>query len=726
MLVGLSLIIPDPCRWRNYASSIMGLLQWTCWNTEFMILVAMAHSLTIVRRKKGDRKEGADGLAASRPTSFHSAFRSTMRSTMRSMSMGLSMTRVKGMELVMDTPIYRTVSVEKVLMWIFFQIWPTLLVWSFWGFLTNSCGARLPFQDGDAVCTVSEKTVAFLAMNIAAVGMYMVVYLFFSSRTQDDLESRSYAEMRFVRIAFGVQHSYVLPLFLVLTVSIIVLTSIKIDSCWTYVEEWLGLSAWQAAGTICACTMSYFYMPLVGRDRGVILSLLQNFCWNQKAVEMEKEARDEILKRVVNDDRATKSPIFCVETCIRHLYLANYVYSCEYDRGGDGSGDEATVATTSDEIETAPSKPSEPSISSPSSPLSPDPPPTPGCGNLDDALAIWEADVEDYRVISEPLTDTVALVLWNKNRIALAFKGTSSAQNVKTDLNVFKVVHEPRRKVEVSAGFTKSLSIPQTPYVHKGFWKSWTEEDFHLRIKDVVREYIDTHHDKREANERVEMHVTGHSLGGALATLAALDLTREFDVDTTVYTFGQPRVGNKAFATDYDAAVPRHFSVAHGQDPVARVPKGAYRKNGIRVFTSQAGDVIVSPSSLETHVINSTPVVADHFLESYRKAWMASIKQQFGPKSLSGLSQSGRDGALELASEIELGTALLGTNLDVSALESFDTHPLSEEDQHKIKLKEEKGRAKQEGREKKEGDGGDGWLPAGCAPGCAGRPKTAE
>ncbi len=639
---------------------------------------------------------------------------------MRSMNMGLSMTRVKGMELVMDAPIFRTVHVEKVVMWVFFQIWPTLLMWSFWGFLTNSCGARLPFQDGDAVCKMSDKTVAFLAMNIVAVGMYMVVYLFFSSRTQDDLESRSYAEMRFVRIAFGVQHSYVLPLFLVLTVSIIVLTSIKIDSCWTYVEEWLGLSAWQAAGTICACTMSYFYTPLVGRDRGVILSLLQDFCWNQKAVGMEKEARDEILKRVVKDDSATKSPMFCVETCIRHLYLANYVYSVEYDRGGDGSGNEATGATTSDEIETAPSKASEPSQPN-------EPSPTPGCGNLDDALAIWEADVEDYRVISEPLTDTVALVLWNKNRIALAFKGTSSAQNVKTDLNVFKVVHEPRRTVEVSAGFTKSLSIPQTPYVHRGFWNSWTKEDFHLRIKHVVREYIDTHHDKREANERVEMHVTGHSLGGALATLAALDLTREFDVDTTVYTFGQPRVGNKAFATDYDAAVPRHFSVAHGQDPVARVPKGAYRKNGIRVFTSHAGDVIVSPSSLETHVINATPVVADHFLESYRKAWMASIKQQFGPKSLSGLSQSGRDGALELASEIELGTALLGTNLDVSALESFDTHPLSEEDLHKIKLKEDKERAKQEGREKKEGDGG---VPAGCAPGCApgcaGRPKTAE
>lgn len=42
----------------------------------------------------------------------------------------------------------------------------------------------------------------------------------------------------------------------------------------------------------------------------------------------------------------------------------------------------------------------------------------------------------------------------------------------------------------------------------------------------------------------------GHSLGGAVAMLAALDLVAQFSlVDPVLYTFGNPRVGNAAFAS---------------------------------------------------------------------------------------------------------------------------------------------------------------------------------
>jgi predicted lipase len=42
--------------------------------------------------------------------------------------------------------------------------------------------------------------------------------------------------------------------------------------------------------------------------------------------------------------------------------------------------------------------------------------------------------------------------------------------------------------------------------------------------------------------------VTGHSLGGALAVIAALDLKLSLNVKVTVYTYGQPRVGNAKFS----------------------------------------------------------------------------------------------------------------------------------------------------------------------------------
>lgn len=42
------------------------------------------------------------------------------------------------------------------------------------------------------------------------------------------------------------------------------------------------------------------------------------------------------------------------------------------------------------------------------------------------------------------------------------------------------------------------------------------------------------------------MYITGHSLGGALATLAALDHRRRYpDSKVTMYNFGSPRVGNR-------------------------------------------------------------------------------------------------------------------------------------------------------------------------------------
>lgn len=49
----------------------------------------------------------------------------------------------------------------------------------------------------------------------------------------------------------------------------------------------------------------------------------------------------------------------------------------------------------------------------------------------------------------------------------------------------------------------------------------------------------------------------GHSLGGALATLAAFDIAKELQLrDISVVTFGAPRTGNRAFAREYEQYVP--------------------------------------------------------------------------------------------------------------------------------------------------------------------------
>ena len=63
----------------------------------------------------------------------------------------------------------------------------------------------------------------------------------------------------------------------------------------------------------------------------------------------------------------------------------------------------------------------------------------------------------------------------------------------------------------------------------------------------------------------------GHSLGAALAVLAVCDLAKELreahvpNVQVACYTFGAPRVGNPAFAREYDQLVQDSWSIINDQ-----------------------------------------------------------------------------------------------------------------------------------------------------------------
>jgi hypothetical protein len=65
--------------------------------------------------------------------------------------------------------------------------------------------------------------------------------------------------------------------------------------------------------------------------------------------------------------------------------------------------------------------------------------------------------------------------------------------------------------------------------------------------------------------------VLGHSLGGALATLAAYDIRKQLQeagrqsVEVVCYSFGAPRTGNHAFARDYNHVVPDTWSIINDQ-----------------------------------------------------------------------------------------------------------------------------------------------------------------
>jgi hypothetical protein len=69
------------------------------------------------------------------------------------------------------------------------------------------------------------------------------------------------------------------------------------------------------------------------------------------------------------------------------------------------------------------------------------------------------------------------------------------------------------------------------------------------------------------------LRLAGHSLGGALATLLALDtVANGVFPRPVVYTFASPAVGDKLFAGRYDAAVPDSWRIANRNDIIPHLP----------------------------------------------------------------------------------------------------------------------------------------------------------
>ncbi|KAH6705351.1 lipase [Leptodontidium sp. MPI-SDFR-AT-0119] len=97
--------------------------------------------------------------------------------------------------------------------------------------------------------------------------------------------------------------------------------------------------------------------------------------------------------------------------------------------------------------------------------------------------------------------------------------------------------------------------------VHSGFAKGWAER--RTVILNAVTAALAAHPDYKVV-------VTGHSIGGAVGTLAAAEL-RSMGVDADVYSYGSPRVGNAAFASFVATQKGGNYRMTHENDPVPQI-----------------------------------------------------------------------------------------------------------------------------------------------------------
>ena len=149
-------------------------------------------------------------------------------------------------------------------------------------------------------------------------------------------------------------------------------------------------------------------------------------------------------------------------------------------------------------------------------------------------------------------------IVWNDQEIAVCFRGTEPDEwsDILADLNAI-----PRRSMTDG-------------WVHSGFRG---ELD---KLWNMVTNILDQHTD-------LKLYICGHSLGAAMATLAA---SRLEDRVIELYTYGSPRVGTRGFVKNAHVT---HWRFVNNNDIVTRVPLAlmGYKHHGTLCYINHYGKI---------------------------------------------------------------------------------------------------------------------------------------
>lgn len=231
-----------------------------------------------------------------------------------------------------------------------------------------------------------------------------------------------------------------------------------------------------------------------------------------------------------------------------------------------------------------------------------------------------EADTPDELKIqyidADPLEDTQLYICKHEasRKIVISFRGTLNARDALTALNVKLCSVEIDRNGKWLVGRDQMK-------IHTGFLKQY------LAVRQQLLEFFT----KENLCENDEIVITGHSLGGALASLAALDIfniCKETGARAQVVTFGAPRVGNHQFVGKFkNVVVPdSSFRIFKDRDPIPQIlmtPHYFHVENGIclddlgnlRQIKNDFKNVLHPFVMLGT--LDSLKFIADHSTERY-------------------------------------------------------------------------------------------------------------
>ena len=158
----------------------------------------------------------------------------------------------------------------------------------------------------------------------------------------------------------------------------------------------------------------------------------------------------------------------------------------------------------------------------------------------------------------------------HENQIIVSFRGSVNVENWITNIDFAK---------------TSYKNVPGAQ-VHEGFYAAYAA---------VSAQVIAAAKSLLSAHPSASFLFTGHSLGGALATFAGVDVKEQTSTSNPVsmYTFGSPRTGNQAFSDHVFAlfGTDGYQRVTHYNDVVPHLPPTPFGFNhaGDEVWYKNAG-----------------------------------------------------------------------------------------------------------------------------------------
>lgn len=172
-------------------------------------------------------------------------------------------------------------------------------------------------------------------------------------------------------------------------------------------------------------------------------------------------------------------------------------------------------------------------------------------------LKNWLSE-KNYFLISSGRSGSWGIYTIQDDKMIIALRGTNSKKidDVLTDLN-FELTNCKFIPKWTSGGY----------WVHKGFYKIYME--FRSQLRNDIKSLL-----KKNKMNVKQICFTGHSLGGALATICALDYTVNpiGEQPVAVYSFASPKIGTKTLVNFYNSKVKQSFRFFIKEDVVTDVP----------------------------------------------------------------------------------------------------------------------------------------------------------